>query len=129
MRVLGEKGEICPCSFVNAQTDHHSLPISFASYLTTLFVLQCPFFYLGGKTSFIAQLMKNTGCVVANDLKRGRLKATVRVVKKKGEKGWGGKDFGEHGETKLDDYIYTGTSPNGIRPPIKRVDSVFGITG
>jgi len=31
----------------------------------------------GGKTSFVAQLMKNTGCVVANDLKRGRLKATT----------------------------------------------------
>jgi ribosomal RNA methyltransferase Nop2 len=31
----------------------------------------------GGKTSYIAQLMKNTGAVVANDLKRERHKATV----------------------------------------------------
>ncbi len=30
---------------------------------------------------------------------------------------------------KLHDYDYTGTSLNGIRPPVKRVDSVFGITG
>ncbi len=42
--------------------------------------LSCPLMLclvVGGKTSFIAHLMKNTGCVVANDLKRGRLKATV----------------------------------------------------
>lgn len=31
----------------------------------------------GGKTSYIAQLMKNTGTVVANDLKRDRLKSTI----------------------------------------------------
>lgn len=30
----------------------------------------------GGKTSYIAQLMKNTGVLVANDLKRERLKST-----------------------------------------------------
>jgi ribosomal RNA methyltransferase Nop2 len=29
----------------------------------------------GGKTSYIAQLMKNTGCLVANDLKKDRLKS------------------------------------------------------
>ena len=29
----------------------------------------------GGKTSYIAQVMKNTGCVFANDLKKERLKA------------------------------------------------------
>ena len=30
----------------------------------------------GGKTSYIAQLMKNTGVLVANDLKKERLKST-----------------------------------------------------
>lgn len=29
----------------------------------------------GGKTSYIAQLMKNTGVLVANDLKKDRLKS------------------------------------------------------
>lgn len=29
----------------------------------------------GGKTSYIAQLMKNTGCLFANDLKKDRLRA------------------------------------------------------
>ena len=31
----------------------------------------------GGKTSYVAQLMKNSGTIVANDLKRDRLKSTV----------------------------------------------------
>lgn len=31
----------------------------------------------GGKTSYMAQLMKNTGSIIANDLKRERQKATV----------------------------------------------------
>ena len=31
----------------------------------------------GGKTSYVAQLMKNSGTLVANDLKRDRLKSTV----------------------------------------------------
>ena len=30
----------------------------------------------GGKTTYVAQLMRNTGTIVANDLKRTRLKAT-----------------------------------------------------
>jgi ribosomal RNA methyltransferase Nop2 len=46
-------------------------------FLITKFAMLC--LGVGGKTSFIAQLMKNTGCVVANDLKRGRLKATVYI--------------------------------------------------
>ena len=29
----------------------------------------------GGKTSYIAQLMKNTGVLIANDLKKERLKS------------------------------------------------------
>jgi len=29
----------------------------------------------GGKTTYIAQMMKNTGCVFANDLKKDRLRA------------------------------------------------------
>lgn len=29
----------------------------------------------GGKTTYIAQMMKNTGCVFANDLKKERLRA------------------------------------------------------
>ena len=31
----------------------------------------------GGKTSYLAQMMKNTGTIIANDLKRDRLKSTV----------------------------------------------------
>lgn len=40
----------------------------------------------GGKTSYIAQLMKNTGTVIANDLKAQRQKATVANLHRMGVK-------------------------------------------
>jgi len=40
----------------------------------------------GGKTTYIAQLMKNTGTVIANDLKKQRLKATVANLHRLGVK-------------------------------------------
>ena len=40
----------------------------------------------GGKTSYIAQLMKNTGVIVANDLKKERQKATVANMHRLGVK-------------------------------------------
>jgi ribosomal RNA methyltransferase Nop2 len=40
----------------------------------------------GGKTSYIAQLMKNTGVVMANDLKAARQKATVANMHRLGVK-------------------------------------------
>lgn len=40
----------------------------------------------GGKTSYIAQLMKNTGVLVANDLKKDRQKATVANMHRLGVK-------------------------------------------
>jgi len=40
----------------------------------------------GGKTSYIAQLMKNSGFVVANDLKPQRQKATVANLHRLGVK-------------------------------------------
>ena len=40
----------------------------------------------GGKTSYIAQLMKNTGVVIANDLKKERQKATVANMHRLGVK-------------------------------------------
>lgn len=40
----------------------------------------------GGKTTYIAQLMKNTGSIVANDLKKQRLKATVANLHRLGVK-------------------------------------------
>ncbi|KAJ0408187.1 hypothetical protein ATCC90586_003295 [Pythium insidiosum] len=40
----------------------------------------------GGKTTYISQLMKNTGTVIANDLKKQRLKATVANLHRLGVK-------------------------------------------
>lgn len=40
----------------------------------------------GGKTTYIAQLMKNTGTIIANDLKKQRLKATVANLHRLGVK-------------------------------------------
>ena len=40
----------------------------------------------GGKTSYIAQLMKNSGTVIANDLKPQRQKATVANLHRMGVK-------------------------------------------
>lgn len=40
----------------------------------------------GGKSSFIAQLMKNSGTVIANDLKRERQKATIANLHRMGVK-------------------------------------------
>lgn len=40
----------------------------------------------GGKTTYIAQLMKNTGSIIANDLKKQRLKATVANLHRLGVK-------------------------------------------
>ena len=75
-------------------------------YLTGMYMLQsaasmCPVLALapepkerildmsaapGGKTSYIAQLMRNTGCLVANDLKADRQKATVANMHRLGVK-------------------------------------------
>lgn len=38
----------------------------------------------GGKTSYIAQLMRNTGMIIANDLKKERLQATVANLSRLG---------------------------------------------
>lgn len=40
----------------------------------------------GGKTSYIAQLMKNSGLIIANDLKPQRQKATVANLHRLGVK-------------------------------------------
>jgi 25S rRNA (cytosine2870-C5)-methyltransferase len=40
----------------------------------------------GGKTTYIAQLMKNSGCLIANDLKAQRQKATVANLHRLGVK-------------------------------------------
>ena len=40
----------------------------------------------GGKTSYIAQLMKNSGTLIANDLKPVRQKATVANLHRMGVK-------------------------------------------
>jgi ribosomal RNA methyltransferase Nop2 len=40
----------------------------------------------GGKTTYIAQLMRNTGSLIANDLKKNRIKATVANLHRLGVK-------------------------------------------
>eukprot|EP01031_Cornospumella_fuschlensis_P029751 gene29751-35924_t len=40
----------------------------------------------GGKTSYLSQMMKNSGCVIANDLKPNRQKATIANLQRLGVK-------------------------------------------
>ncbi|KAG5186942.1 ribosomal RNA methyltransferase nop2like protein put [Tribonema minus] len=60
--MLQSAASMCPVMALDPQPNERILDLSSAP---------------GGKTSYICQLMRNTGAVVANDLKAGRQKATV----------------------------------------------------
>lgn len=55
----------------------------------------------GGKTSHIASLMKNTGCLIANDVNKNRLKALIGNIHRLGIRNtiitnYDGRELGEH---------------------------------
>jgi ribosomal RNA methyltransferase Nop2 len=69
--MLQSAASMCPVLALNPQPNERVLDMSAAP---------------GGKTSYIAQLMRNTGVVFANDLKPDRQKATVANMHRLGVK-------------------------------------------
>jgi len=71
MYMLQSAASMCPVLALSPQPSEKVLDVSAAP---------------GGKTSYIAQLMRNTGVIVANDLKAERQKATVANMHRLGVK-------------------------------------------
>ena len=69
--MLQSAASLCPVLALNPQPNEFVLDMSSAP---------------GGKTSYIAQLMRNTGTIVANDLKPERQKATIANLHRLGVK-------------------------------------------
>jgi ribosomal RNA methyltransferase Nop2 len=71
MYMLQSAASMCPVMALGPQPKERVLDMSAAP---------------GGKTSYMAQLMRNTGCLIANDLKPDRQKATVANLHRLGVK-------------------------------------------